>query len=170
MRKTILLVCCCIILYLTLSFASADAATSQQFDLTLTSQFKKLGYWGTASSIMEDESSRAAVSCSLLIDLASAGKSDFSSDNFADCILNPSNILTDGEFINVSGFFDHKVVHIAYDPVLENVSYSVGDAGYGTDEFNSIYEKQVMEGKGYTVYVNESEEMQRVFYILIGQD
>lgn len=169
MKKIILLVLVLAII-LCSNIASAIAQTSHDFDLTLTKQFKNFGYYTTASSIMEDESSRSSVTCTLLIDLVSAKKSDFTSENFADSLLNPSNIFTNGEFVGVSGFFNHKVVHIAYDPVTESVSYSIDDAGSGSDEFNCIYDKQIMEGRGYTVYTNESEEMQRVFYILIGED
>ncbi len=155
--------------YVQPDISNADITSSQSFDLTLTSQLKETG-WGTVSSIMEDETSRASISCSLFIDLVSADRDDFSIDNCTDCLINPSNVSTDGEFINVSGFFDYKVVHITYDPLSGNVSYCIEDSGKGSDEFNSINEKQAMEEKGYTVYTNESEEMQRVFDILIGQD
>ena len=151
-------------------FANAALSSTQDFDLTLTKQFKNFGYFTTASSIMEDESTRSSVSCSLLIDLVSAGKNDFTTDNFTDCILTSSNIFTNGDYIGVSAFFNHKVVHIAYDPTTESVTYTVDDAGSGSDEFNCIYDSKTMEGKGFTVYTNTAEEMQRVFYILVGQD
>ena len=96
-------------------------------------------YYGdtrTADYIMESMTERAFITCTLLVDLVSADRYDFTTDNFADCLLNKSNVLSNGDYIAVSCFFDHKVLSIAFDPVLGNARYNIDYMGSGTDDFN----------------------------------
>ena len=60
MYKKVLSIIVCLLICIPITYSYA-ASTSAAFDLTLTRQFKQLGYWGTVASIMEEESGRAAV-------------------------------------------------------------------------------------------------------------
>ena len=156
-----------IICLITTTFAET---TTTSFDITLVKSLVSTGFYTSVDTIMDTVEDRSAISCALLIDLATQkpNLSDFTFDNFADCIMNNSVILTDGNFIGVNGFFDHKVVHISYDPSQKIANYYIENAGSGSDDFNCEFYKTQMEKAGFTVYINESDEMYRVAGILLN--
>ncbi len=165
-KNCVLFICMLAIFSLTITaFASAS---TEPFKLTMTSSVINTGLYSTIDDMLAAEADRAIISCALLVDLATAGKTDFSQDNFVDCIFNKSVILTEGKYIGVNGFFNHKIVHISYDPASKTANYYIEDAGYGSDDFNAEYYKTQMESKGFEVWINDSDEMYRVVRILLG--
>jgi len=157
-------------LFVSLVTTALAAVSTEPFELSMTSGLINTGLYPTIDKMLDTEADRAIFSCALIVDLTSAGNADFTQDDFADVIFNKSVILTDGNYIGVNGFFKHKVVHISYDPVSKSANYYVEDAGSGSDDFNAEYYKTQMEGKGLSVWINESDEMYRVINILLGVD
>lgn len=151
-----------------LTAAALAGASTEPFELSMTSGVINTGMFPTIDKMLETEADRATISCALIVDLTSAGKSDFTQDDFADVIFNKSVILTEGNYIGVNGFFGHKVVHIAFDPASKSANYYVENAGSGSDDFNAEYYKTQMEGKGFKAWINESDEMYRVVSALLG--
>lgn len=145
-------------------------ASTEPFELSMTTSLINTGLYPTLDKMLDTEANRATISCALIVDLTSAGKSDFTEDDFADVIFNKSVILTEGNYIGFNGFFKHKVVHISFDPATKSANYYVEDAGSGSDDFNAEYYKTQMESKGLKVWINESDEMYRVISILLGVD
>ncbi len=161
---TVFFVC---ILVSSFSFASKDSKT-KAFELDLVPRLVNTGFYGSVDAIMDTVEDRSTITCALLIDLASLNYEDFSIDDFSDCIMNKSNILTDGNYIGVNCFFKHNIVHISYDPASLSATYYIESAGSGSDDFNCEYHKTQMEKAGFDVYINEPEEMYRVAGIILG--